>query len=141
VNGFLLDTNVVSELVRPNPDARVVRWVQSTQESLLYLSVLTIGEIRKGISALPAGNKRILLESWLSKDLTLRFTNRILAVDEAVAERWGLIAANAAAMRAPLPVIDGLLAATALQHDLAFVSRNLSTLHVDGLSTLNPWTV
>lgn len=141
MNGFLLDTNVVSELVKPNPDARVVQWVQSTQESLLYLSVLTIGEIRKGISALPAGNKRILLESWLSNDLTLRFTNRILAVDEAVAERWGLIAANAAAMGAPLPVIDGLLAATALQHDLAFVSRNLSTLHVDGLSTLNPWTV
>lgn len=140
MNGFLLDTNVVSELVRPNPDARVVQWVQSTQESLLYLSVLTIGEIRKGISALPAGNKRILLESWLSNDLTLRFTNRILAVDEAVAERWGVIAANAAAIGAPLPVIDGLLAATALQHDLAFVSRNLSTLHVDGLSTLNPWT-
>jgi toxin FitB len=141
VNGFLLDTNVVSELVKPNPDARVIQWVQSTEESLLYLSVLTIGEIRKGISSLPAGNKRVLLESWLSNHLTLRFTNRILAVDEAVAERWGLIAANASARGAPLPVIDGLLAATALQHNLAFVSRNLSTLQVDGLSTLNPWTL
>ena len=87
MNGFLLDTNVVSELIRPKPDANVVRWIEETDESILFLSVLTIGEIRNGIERLNVGRRRGRLESWLEIDLRARFQNRILPIDEAIAER------------------------------------------------------
>jgi len=135
VSGFLLDTNVVSELVKPRPEPRVVGWIQATDESLLFLSVLTIGEIRKGISSLPSGNKRALLESWLGNDLVIRFTDRILSIDFEIAERWGLLSAQSKG----LPVVDGLLAATALHHNLTFVTRNTSDVRFAGLSVFNPW--
>ena len=135
MSGFLLDTNVVSELVKPRPEPRVVGWIQATDESLLFLSVLTIGEIRKGISSLPSGNKRALLESWLGNDLVIRFTDRILSIDFEIAERWGLLSAQSKG----LPVVDGLLAATALHHNLTFVTRNTSDVRFAGLSVFNPW--
>jgi predicted nucleic acid-binding protein len=78
VNGFLLDTNVVSELVSPRPDGRVVRWVEDTDESILFLSALTLGEIRNGVQRLRLGRRRARLESWLQGDLPLRFQDRIL---------------------------------------------------------------
>ena len=135
MSGFLLDTNVVSELVKPRPEPRVIGWIQATEESLLFLSVLTIGEIRKGISSLPSGNKRALLESWLGNDLVIRFTDRILSIDFEIAERWGLLSAQSKG----LPVVDGLLAATALHHNLTFVTRNTSDVRLAGLSVFNPW--
>lgn len=139
MSGFLLDTNVVSELVKPKPEPNVVTWIQATDESLLFLSVLTIGEVRKGISSLPAGNKRAFLESWLCNELVLRFTDRILSIDFEVAERWGLLSAQAKASGMLLPVIDGLLAATALHHNLTFVTRNTNDVKLHGLSVFNPW--
>ena len=139
MSGFLLDTNVVSELVKPRPEPNVVTWIQTTDESLLFLSVLTIGEIRKGISSLPASNKRALLESWLGNELVVRFTERILSIDFEIAERWGLLSAQAQASGVLLPVIDGLLAATALHHNLTFVSRNTNDVTLPGLSVFNPW--
>lgn len=135
MSGFLLDTNVVSELVKPRPEPRIIGWIQATEESLLFLSVLTIGEIRKGISSLPSGNKRALLESWLGNDLVIRFTDRILSIDFEIAERWGLLSAQSKG----LPVVDGLLAATALHHNLTFVTRNTSDVRLAGLSVFNPW--
>lgn len=135
MSGFLLNTNVVSELVKPRPEPRVISWIQATEESLLFLSVLTIGEIRKGISSLPSGNKRALLESWLGNDLLMRFTNRILSIDFEIAERWGLLSAQSKGM----PVVDGLLAATALHHNLTFVTRNTSDVKLAGLGVFNPW--
>lgn len=135
MSGFLLNTNVVSELVKPSPEPRVISWIQATEESLLFLSVLTIGEIRKGISSLPSGNKRALLESWLGNDLLMRFTNRILSIDFEIAERWGLLSAQSKGM----PVVDGLLAATALHHNLTFVTRNTSDVKLAGLGVFNPW--
>jgi predicted nucleic acid-binding protein len=139
VSGYLLDTNVISEMVKLRPEAKVVSWVQTTSEELLYLSVLTIGEIRKGIDSLPRSNKRGLLESWLANDLVLRFAGRILQVNLDIAERWGLISARAKIAGAPLAVIDGLMAATALHHNLTFVTRNTKDVRVAGISMLNPW--
>ena len=139
MNGFLLDTNVISELIKPRPDANVVRWIEETDESILFLSVLTLGEVRTGIERLNLGRRRGRLESWLEVDLRARFTNRILAIDEAVAERWGTLAAIAAAKGTPVPVIDGLLAATAFQHDLMLVTRNTADVAGTGVPILNPW--
>ena len=135
MSGFLLDTSVISELVRPRPEPKVVAFIDATSESLLYLSVLTLGEIRKGISALPATSRRISLETWLDDDLALRFFGRILPIDQSVADRWGRISAQQA-----IPVIDGLLAATALQHNLTLVTRNTKDVAATGVAVFNPWT-
>ena len=89
MSGFLLDTNVISELVKPRPEANVTAWIERTDESLLYLSVLTLGEIRRGIAVLPQSRRRATLEAWLDKDLRTRFEDRILAIVQEVADRWG----------------------------------------------------
>jgi toxin FitB len=139
VSGYLLDTNVISELIKLQPEPKVVSWFQATNEELLYLSVLTIGEIRKGIDSLPRSNKRALLESWLVNDLVLRFAGRILEVNLDIAERWGLISAQAKIAGAPLAVVDGLMAATALHYNLILVTRNTKDVQVAGINMLNPW--
>jgi predicted nucleic acid-binding protein len=140
VSGFLLDTNVISELVKSRPEPAVTKWIDATEENLLCLSVLTFGEIRKGIAALPdVSSRRVSLETWLDNELTLRFAGRILAIDQAIADRWGAITAKALAAKSPLPVIDGLLAATALQHNLTLVTRNTRDVAITGTSVFNPW--
>ena len=139
MSGYLLDTNVISELNRLRPEPKVISWLQATSEELLYLSVLTIGEIRKGIDSLPQSNKRTLLESWLGNDLLLRFSGRILEVSLEIAERWGSISAQAKMAGAPDAVIGGLMAATAMHHNLTLVTRNARDMRFAGLNTLNPW--
>jgi predicted nucleic acid-binding protein len=139
MSGFLLDTNCISELVRLQPDQRVLDWMNAADEDLLYLSVLTFGEIRKGVAGLPQGKRRTQLETWLERDLQARFSGRILAVDTAVANRWGLLAAEAKRKGRPLSAIDGLLAATALHHDLTIVSRNVNDFAVTQVPMVNPW--
>lgn len=139
MSGFLLDTNVISELIKPKPEPKVIHWVHATDESLLHLSVLTVGEIRKGIFLLPRGNKRALLESWLGNDLIIRFADRILEISREIAERWGIISAVAATAGRSIPVIDGLAAATALHHNLTLVTRNIKDVQISGLSLFNPW--
>ncbi|MEO8371509.1 MAG: type II toxin-antitoxin system VapC family toxin [Candidatus Solibacter sp.] len=139
MSGFLLDTNVVSELIKPKPDENVVRWIEETDESILFLSVLTLGEIRQGVERLRSGRRRGRLESWLQVDLPSRFQGRILGIDEAITDRWGRVTATAAAKGKPAPVIDGLLAATALHHNLTLVSRNTPDVVGTGVPTLNPW--
>lgn len=139
MTGFLLDTNVISELVRPKPDDKVLRWIGETDESILFLSVLTLGEIRNGVARLRAGRRRGRLESWLQVDLPLRFQDRILPIDAAIADRWGTVSAIAAAKGKPVPVIDGLLAATAFHHNLTLVTRNSSDVSGTGVATVNPW--
>ena len=111
MSGFLLDTNVISELVKAKPEPRVTAWIEDIDESLLYLSVLTLGEMRKGITSLRDGARRVSLEAWLDRHLVLRFSDRILSIDLDVADRWGRIAGTAAERKKPLPVVDGLLAA------------------------------
>ena len=140
MSGFLLDTNIISELVKRKPEPKVVIWLDSIDESLLYLSVLTLGEIRKGIASLGDASRRVILEAWLDSDLILRFAERILPIDHAVADRWGRIAAAAVAAKSPLPVIDGLLAATALDQNLTLVTRNTKDIAVTGVPVFNPWS-
>jgi predicted nucleic acid-binding protein len=139
VSGFLVDTNCISEMVRVHPHPNVMGWLQAADESLLYLSVLTLGEIRKGVAALPQSKRRTLLETWLEVELQARFFGRILAIDAAVADRWGLLSAEAKRAGKPLSAIDGLLAATALHHNLTIVSRNASDFAGAGTPVLNPW--
>ncbi len=139
MSGFLLDTSVISELIRPKPEPRVAAWIHATDENLLFLSVLTLGEIRKGIAGLRESSRRIALEAWLDSDLALRFAGRILSIDEGVADRWGRLAAQAASATRLLPVIDGLLAATALHHNLTLVTRNTKDVEITGVPLFNPW--
>ena len=139
MSGFLLDTNVISELVKPRPEPKVVNWIEEIDENLLYLSVLTLGEIRKGVVALRQSARRTALEAWLESDLRLRFSRRILPVDEEVADRWGSLAAKAQKDGHNLPVIDGLLAATAIHRNLTLVTRNTGDTETTGVSLFNPW--
>lgn len=139
MSAYLLDTNCLSELVRIHPEPRVMAWVDAADESLLYLSVLTLGEIRKGLAALPHGKRRAQLETWLESDLRTRFSGRILSVDSNVADRWGWLAATAKRAGKALSVIDGLLAATALHHNLTIVSRNVTDFAHLHVPLLNPW--
>ncbi len=139
MSGFLLDTNVLSELIRPKPDGNVLRWIEETDESILFLSVLTLGEMRNGIARLGHGARRGRLESWLQVDLRARFHGRVLPIDEAIADRWGALSASAAAKGTPVPVVDGLIAATALHHNLTLVTRDSSDMAGTGVSTMNPW--
>jgi predicted nucleic acid-binding protein len=139
VSGFLLDTNVISELVRPKPHPQVAAWIESIDETLLFLSVLTLGEIRKGIDSIQNSPRRVLLESWLGSELSLRFAGRILLIDHAIANRWGNIAAKAAVAKIQLPVIDGLLAATAIHHNLTLVTRNVKDFVPAGVPLFDPW--
>jgi toxin FitB len=139
VSGFLLDTNVISELIKPQPEVNVTTWIEGTDESLLYLSVLTLGEIRRGISILPQSRRRATLEAWLDKDLRERFDERILSIDQEVADRWGLLTAAARNNGIVLPVIDGLLAATALEHNLTLVTRDTGQIPSMGVAVFNPW--
>jgi len=140
MSGFLLDTNVLSELIKPKPCEKVLRWIEAADESILFLSVLTLGEIRNGIDRLGPGLRRPRLESWLEVDLRSRFHERILPIDEGVADRWGTISAIAAGKGKPVPVVDGLLAATALHHNLTLVTRNGSYVSATGVAVLNPWS-
>ncbi|HEY6338190.1 MAG TPA: type II toxin-antitoxin system VapC family toxin [Candidatus Sulfotelmatobacter sp.] len=139
MNGYLLDTNCISELVRSKPEPRVLDWMGAADESLLHLSVLTLGEIRKGIASLPQSKRRTQIETWLELDLRARFAGKILTIDDAVADRWGLLAAHAKRAGKALSVVDGLLAATALEHKLTVVSRNVADFANIQVPLLNPW--
>ena len=139
MSGYLLDTNCISELVRLKPEPRVVAWMQVAEETMLYLSVLSLGEIRKGLAVLPQVKRRTSLETWLEIELGARFAGRILPIDVSVADRWGLLAANAKKEGKTLSTIDGLLAATALHHNLTVVSRNDSGFADTQVQVLNPW--
>jgi predicted nucleic acid-binding protein len=116
-----------------------VEWLEATEETMLNLSVLTLGEIRKGLAGLAQGKRRTRLESWLEVELQTRFAGRILPVDTAIADRWGVIAAEAKRRGKALSVIDGLLAATALHYNLTVVSRNASDFMGVQVQVLNPW--
>jgi predicted nucleic acid-binding protein len=137
---YLLDTNVLSEPARPVPDARVVAWLEARVPLECALSVLTLGEIQKGVSLMPEGRRRDHLGEWLATELPRQFAGRILAIDERVTMAWGrLMAEGRRAGREP-PVIDGLLLATAEVHGLTFVTRNERDCTDRGIPILNPWT-
>ncbi|HID37475.1 MAG TPA: type II toxin-antitoxin system VapC family toxin [Ghiorsea sp.] len=133
---YLIDTNIISEIRRKKPDPKVVSWLETRPASSLYLSVLTLGEIRKGIELLDDGQRKLQLLDWLEVELPAFFSGRILPVDMKVANRWGQIMVEAGR---PIPVIDSLLAATALTHDLMLVTRNRKDFNYCGLKVIDPW--
>jgi len=133
---YLIDTNVLSELRRKEADAQVVAWMQARPRQSLYLSVLSLGEIRKGIEGVADAAFRQTLTDWLEVELPNYFVGRLLYIDAQVADRWGRVQAGAGRT---LPVIDGLLTATALQHDLTLVTRNTKDFEGLGVRIINPW--
>lgn len=135
---YLLDTNVLSELMQRRPAEAVVRWFQDTPEDALHVSVLTFGEIRRGVERLPGSPRRERLRLWLEQDLPARFEERVLPVTSGVADRWGRLLA---ATSRTLPAIDGLLAATALHYELRMVTRNAADFsRLQGLDVVDPWS-
>jgi predicted nucleic acid-binding protein len=134
---YLVDTNVLSELMRPQPDERVVRWFAVVPDESLYISVLTLGELRKGVELLDGGHRREKLRVWLETELREWFQDRVLPIDAAVADRWGRLLAEAGR---PLPAVDSLVAATALHHDLRLVTRNVADFAFPALEIVNPWS-
>ena len=134
---YLIDTNVLSELRRREPNADVIAWFANRPSRMLYLSALTLGEIRKGLEAVPDRERRLKLLDWLEIELPAFFSGRILSVDVPVADRWGRLQAEA---KRPLPAIDSLLAATALHHQLRLVTRNKKDFTHPGLELINPWS-
>ncbi len=138
-HGFLLDTCVISELIKPSPSSNVVRWVDGQDEDGFYVSVITLGEIEKGISKLPEGKKKERLQAWLYSELTDRFNDRILDVSLDVAHTWGRILGEAEKHGRSLPVIDALLAATAITKGLTVVTRNTDDMKESGAALLDPW--
>ena len=140
MNGFLLDTNILSEFKRSGaPDLRVRDWLRATDPDLLWASVLSFGEIRKGIERLASGKRRTELELWFERDLDQWFEERIIPVSKAVAERWGILSARALDNGTPLPNIDGLIAATALVNNLTLVTRNVKDFVGLDVTIVNPW--
>lgn len=134
---YLLDTNVLSELRRKTPNDGVVDWMARRPTSTLYLSVLTLGELRKGVEAVTEAGRRAALLDWLEADLPAFFTGRILPIDVRVADRWGRMVAAAGR---PVPAIDSLLGATAAHYGLSLVTRNVRDFADLGLDVINPWT-
>ena len=133
---YLLDTNVLSELARTRPHPQVLKWFDSIPNETLHISVLTLGEIRKGIEGVSEKKRQERLRIWLEIELPEWFETRILAIDEAIADRWGRLQAE---MKKPLAAIDSLIAATALHHDLRLITRNERDFQYPSLQITNPW--
>ncbi len=133
---YLLDTNVVSEMLRTQPNLNVKKWLEAVLSDTLFISVLTIGEIRKGIEKLAHGQRKSHLIIWLEHELPKWFGSHILSITQEIADRWGYLSAEAART---LPAIDGLLAATCLTHNLKIVTRNIKDFELPGLEVINPF--
>lgn len=136
---YLFDTCVISELVSKQPSARVVEWVDSLDPDDVYLSVLTIGEIIKGIEKLPNSRQKTELHTWLKEDLLARFQGKIIPIDTDVIVEWGILTAHVESAGKPMPAIDALIAATAKVNQLTLATRNVSDFDAAGMKVLNPW--
>jgi predicted nucleic acid-binding protein len=139
MSGFLVDTNVISEILRTAPDARVAAWSQHQSKDTLFLSVISMGELRKGLTIMPGGARRRQLEKSIEEHLPAWFADRILPVTQSIAERWGALDGRRQLMGRPLNVPDGQIAATALEHGLTVVTRNAKDFQDLGVNILNPW--
>ena len=136
---YLLDTNVPSEFSRARPERLVEQWFQAQPKDALFISAITIGEIRKGITLLPTGRRRIELENWFRSDLLTWFRHRALPLTQAIAELWGDMDGRCQLHGVSLTTTDGLIAATALEHSLILVTRNVKDFAGLGVSIMNPW--
>ena len=136
---FLLDTNIISEGAKPRPNHRVMGWLASIDEEDLFLSVVSLAELRHGIERMGGGKRRTALELWLTDQLPARFNSRLLSIDAATADLWGHVVAQAQSSGRPVSAMDAFLAATAKQHQLTLVTRNTSDFEATGVRLFNPW--
>ena len=136
---FLVDTNVISEWVKPRPDPHVIAWLAETDEDRTFLSVVSFAEIRRGIELLPGGRRRDRLALWLAEELPSRFEGRILPIDRRIAETWGVLTARGRRAGVTLGSIDAFFAATAEVHHLTLVTRNIKDFGTVEIPLLDPW--
>lgn len=136
---FLLDTNVISEGAKPRPDPAVMDWLGSVDEDQLFLSVISLAELRHGVERLDDGRRKAALDLWLSEELPTRFDDRLLIVDMATADHWGHVVARAHSVGRPIGAMDAFLAAVAERHQLTLVTRNVSDFDRIGVRLFNPW--
>jgi len=136
---YLLDTNVVSEWVKPQPDIGVIEWLEQIDEDRAFICAVTIAELRHGIERLAQGNRRKRLEDWLQNELQIRFEGRVLNIDSEVADLSGRILAQSEALGHPMEAMDAFIAATAQVHRLMLVTRNTSDFEPVLHSVVNPW--
>lgn len=139
MSGYLLDTCVISEATRPRASAKVGHWIRATSPEHLFLSVANLAEIEQGITTLDDTGKAKKLKAWLRDEVLPEFDGRIIGVDPAVAVRWGRLLGEGRRNSKPRPLMDALLAATALEHELVLVTRNVPDFSPFGLDILNPW--
>lgn len=136
---FLLDTNVISEGAKPRPDPGVMEWLASMDEEQLFLSVISLAELRHGIERLDNGRRKAALDVWLTEQLAPRFEGRLLHIDPGTADQWGRVVARAQAAGQPTGAMDAFIAAHAHQHQLTLVTRNVSDFEATGVRLFNPW--
>jgi toxin FitB len=136
---FLLDTNIVSEWVKPEPNPHVVTWMKEVEEDRVFLSVASLAEIRRGIELMAPGKRRDRLASWLAEDLPTRFEGRILDIDRRIAEAWGIIMARGQKTGLNVSTLDAFFAATAIAYKLTLVTRNIPHFLSLDIPLLNPW--
>lgn len=137
---FLLDTNVVSEWAKPRPNIGVVAWLADVDEDRVFISTVTLAELRYGIARLEDGRRRRRLDEWLRHELPARFEGRVLPVDRSVADVWGDVVARREAQGQPMGVMDAFIAATAKVHELTLVTRNTSDFKASLKAIINPWS-
>jgi len=137
---FLVDTNTISERTRPIPHPSIVRWFDEVDQAAVFISVVTLAEIRRGIELLPWGRRRDRLAAWLAEDLTERFDGRVLDVNPAIAEMAGTFSAQSKKTGFNVEALDMFIAATAAHHELTLVTRNVKDFERLGVALLNPWT-
>lgn len=138
---YLLDTNVISELIKKQPNLQVVQWIDEQEARRMYLSVVTIGEIQKGITRLPSSVRKNTLQAWLDTDLRLRFDNRILELTSSVMTQWGRLTGTLELQGRVLSAFDSLIAATCLHHQTTLVTRNEDDFQGTGITIINPWNI
>jgi predicted nucleic acid-binding protein len=136
---FLLDTNAISEWVKPRPNPGLIRWMESADDDRIFLSVISLAELGYGVERMPAGARRERLEQWLREQLPLRFEGRIFPIDDNVADAWGKTVSRSEALGRPLGVMDAFLSATAEVHRLTLVTRNVSDFPTLK-AIVNPWS-
>lgn len=136
---YLLDTNVVSELIARRPEERVVQWIDNVDPNGVFISVITIGEIRKGMEKLPPSPRKDDVQRWLAEDLLIRFGNRVLALEVEAMLVWGSLTARLETEGGEMPAMDALLAAQALRDDLCLVTRNENDFKHSRIEVFNPW--
>ncbi len=135
---YLLDTGVISELVKPTPNRKVVDWINELPSEALFLCAITIGEVRKGLTKLPDSKKKERLTLWLNT-LLIEYNERIFFIDLMVCENWGVLQGNAEKAGTPMSTIDGLIAATAYTHNLTLATRNENDFTPSNIPIINPW--